>query len=53
VIQEPLGDALGDFAIKDDNGDYRDHGDNSIQVQSIMLHIMQLSSVIAIQVLFN
>jgi hypothetical protein len=33
LIQEPLGDASGDFAIKNDNGDYRDHSDNSIKVQ--------------------
>jgi hypothetical protein len=33
MIQEPLGDASGDFTIKNDNGDYHDRGDNSIQVQ--------------------
>jgi hypothetical protein len=40
MIQEPLGDASRDFAIKNDNGDYRDRGENSIQVHNTMLHTM-------------
>jgi hypothetical protein len=41
MIQKPLGDALGDFAIKIDNGDYCDRRDISIEVQSIMLRTME------------
>jgi hypothetical protein len=36
LMQEPLEDASGDFTIKNDNGDYRDHGGNSIQVQQVL-----------------
>jgi hypothetical protein len=41
VIQEPLGDAPGDSTRKNDNGDYHDRRDNSIQVQSTMIHTME------------
>jgi hypothetical protein len=41
MIQEPLGDALGDFTIKNDNGDYLDRRDISIEVQSTMLRVME------------
>jgi hypothetical protein len=40
IIQKPLGDASGEFMIKNDNGDYRDHCDISIEVQSTMLRTM-------------
>jgi hypothetical protein len=43
VIKELYGDASRDFTIRNDNSDYHDRGDNSIQVQSIMLHIMSLN----------
>ena len=41
MIQEPLGDAPGDSASENDNGDYRDHRDISITVQCAMLYSME------------
>jgi hypothetical protein len=41
VIEKPLGVASGDFAIKNDNGDYHESGDNSIKVHSTVLHTMK------------
>jgi hypothetical protein len=41
MIKELLGDALGDFTIKNDNIDYRYRGDSSIHVQSIVLRTMK------------
>jgi hypothetical protein len=43
MIQEPLGDASGDFVIKNDNGDYRDrrvmHAKFMHELCSLLLHI--------------
>jgi hypothetical protein len=39
--KKPLGVASGDFAIKNDNGDYRDRADNSMKVHSVVLHTMK------------
>jgi hypothetical protein len=41
MIQQPLEDALGDFTVNNDNGDYRDRREISIEVQSTMLHTME------------
>jgi hypothetical protein len=41
MIQEPLGDASGEFMIKNDDGDYHDHDNNSIQVQSTVFCTMK------------
>jgi hypothetical protein len=42
MIQEPLQDASGYFAIKIDHGDYHDRHAISIEIQSTMLHTIEL-----------